>query len=273
MPIPSSPARAFGGGSDSNSTQLPGDRVWIEDGPLLVRLARDEAEVQAAQLLRHQVFTLELGEGLEGARELGIDVDAFDPQCDHLLLIDRGVGVVVGTYRLQTLERSTAGVGFYCDQEFRLSDLGHEVLAAGVELGRACVLASHRNGSGLLALWRGIIAYAISHEKRWLFGCCSLTGTDPTLARLAESWLTAAGHRREDVDVAVRAGYAATEIQVEPAAAAAFRPPRLFSSYLRYGTRVCSGPAIDREFGTIDFLVLFDLDALEPRLRRLLIEA
>jgi putative hemolysin len=44
--------------------------------------------------------------------------------------------------------------------------------------------------------------------------------------------------------------------------------PRLFGMYLSMGARVCSEPAIDRAFGTIDYLVLFDLADLDDRGRR-----
>ncbi|MFE3282961.1 GNAT family N-acetyltransferase, partial [Streptomyces sp. NPDC059233] len=52
-----------------------------------VRLARDEAEVRAAQRLRHQVFAGELGARL-GSPEPGLDIDAFDSYCDHLLVVE-----------------------------------------------------------------------------------------------------------------------------------------------------------------------------------------
>ena len=45
--------------------------------------------------------------------------------------------------------------------------------------------------------------------------------------------------------------------------------PKLFRTYLRYGSKVCSPPAIDREFGTIDFLVLLDTHELSERSRRI----
>ena len=35
--------------------------------------------------------------------------------------------------------------------------------------------------------------------------------------------------------------------------------PRLFSTYLGIGAKVCSPPAIDRRFKTIDFLVMLDI--------------
>ena len=43
------------------------------------------------------------------------------------------------------------------------------------------------------------------------------------------------------------------------------RPPRLFRAYLDISARVCGPPAIDREFKTIDFLTLVDLQRLPER--------
>jgi putative hemolysin len=42
------------------------------------------------------------------------------------------------------------------------------------------------------------------------------------------------------------------------------RPPKLLSAYLSLGAKICGGPALDREFKTIDFLTFLDLDALSP---------
>jgi putative hemolysin len=41
--------------------------------------------------------------------------------------------------------------------------------------------------------------------------------------------------------------------------------PKLLRAYLAVGARICGPPAIDREFKTIDFLTLMDLEALHPR--------
>ena len=48
--------------------------------------------------------------------------------------------------------------------------------------------------------------------------------------------------------------------------------PSLFRTYLRYGAKVCGPPAMDREFKTIDFFMLFDLSALDARTYRLFFE-
>ncbi|MEO0650753.1 MAG: hypothetical protein AAFZ65_08745, partial [Planctomycetota bacterium] len=126
--------------------------------------------------------------------------------------------------------------------------------------------------AGILALWRGIIAYTVASGARYLFGCSSLTGTCERTAAIAEGWLARAGHLHPTLQVRARGERRARPQAIDSSDVDAFRPPRLFASYLRYASRVCSGAALDREFGTTDFLILFDFEALGPRLRRLLIE-
>src|SRR5271166_6145100 len=65
-----------------------------------LRLAADEKDVRASQLLRFMVFNVELREGLEQSYATCLDADAFDPVCDHLLVEDTRTGELIGTYRL-----------------------------------------------------------------------------------------------------------------------------------------------------------------------------
>jgi putative hemolysin len=44
--------------------------------------------------------------------------------------------------------------------------------------------------------------------------------------------------------------------------------PKLLSAYLSLGAWICGPPAIDREFKTIDFLTLLDLQSDSMKLRR-----
>ena len=66
------------------------------------RLSRSQDEVQAAQVLRFEVFNLELNEGLEQSYVSGLDEDPFDAVCDHLIVEHLPSQQIVGTYRLQT---------------------------------------------------------------------------------------------------------------------------------------------------------------------------
>ncbi|HZB43782.1 MAG TPA: hypothetical protein VE360_00990, partial [Pyrinomonadaceae bacterium] len=45
--------------------------------------------------------------------------------------------------------------------------------------------------------------------------------------------------------------------------------PRLFQTYLRFGAKVCGPPAIDRQFKTVDFFVLFDAQGMTQHTRQL----
>ncbi len=63
--------------------------------------------MRAAQRLRHLVFAGELGARLDGP-EPGLDGDAFDAYCDHLLVRESATGEVVATYRLLPPDRARA---------------------------------------------------------------------------------------------------------------------------------------------------------------------
>jgi putative hemolysin len=48
------------------------------------------------------------------------------------------------------------------------------------------------------------------------------------------------------------------------------KPPIMMEMYFRYNALFCSYPVIDREFKTIDFLVMMDAQNLNKDLRKLL---
>jgi putative hemolysin len=176
---------------------------------------------------------------------------------------------LVGTYRLQTAEMA-AGHGFYSAGEFDLERLPAEVRAASVELGRACVARSHRNRLVLFLLWKGLGQYLMFNGKRYMFGCSSLTGTDPALAEAMARHLAAEGHLHPHIDVPPLPANATPPLAPgTDLDAVAIDVPGLFRSYLRYGVKICGRPAIDYDFKTIDFLMLFDLGELDDRRRRI----
>jgi putative hemolysin len=242
----------------------------LEHGRLRLRFARDLDDLDRVLRLRFAVFNLELGEGLASAHETGRDQDRFDAACHHLMVEDARTGQVVGTYRMQTREMAARGGGFYAAGEFDLGALPAAVLDQAVEIGRACIAPEYRNRQVLFLLWRGLAAYLVHAGKRYLFGCCSLTGTDPRVGIGALEYLRAAGHVHPDLRVAPLPGL---ECRLDPGQApapfTATDVPRLFQAYLRHGARTCGPPAIDRDFGTIDFLVALDAQALDRDVYRL----
>ena len=238
----------------------------IGDARYAVRFAQTAEELDAVLRLRFEVFNLELGEGLAESFATGRDEDPFDVVCRHLMVVDRSTGHVVGTYRLQTSAMAAAGNGFYTAREYDLSDVPAEVLDDAVELGRACISREHRNTRVLFLLWKGLADYVRHNGKRYLFGCCSLATQDSIEGVRVAAWLEANGHVDESVRVHPRASFACPLAAV-PEDSDGVRVPPLFSIYLRYGARVCGAPALDRAFGTIDFPVILDVEALSRAAR------
>jgi putative hemolysin len=231
-------------------------------GRYVVRFATTVDDLDAIQRLRFQVFNLELGEGLDSAFDSGRDHDDLDPLVHHLL-IATNEGEVVGTYRLQTAEMAAGQQGFYSAGEYDLSTMPAEFIAGAVEVGRACVARGHRNGRVLNLLWRGLATYLIHNRKRYLFGCCSLTSQDPALGMATWHKLMADGQLHPAITIAALPSF--TCDHADPAEIARQVPyiPPLFQSYLNLGAKVCSAPALDRTFKTIDFLVALDVTALD----------
>ena len=230
-------------------------------GRYFTYLASTEEDRRKAYRLRFLVFNLELNEGLESAYRDGLDLDEFDPCCEHLLVEDSLTSEVVGTYRMQTGLSAAANRGYYSEREFQFEPfevIRHEAL----ELGRACVHREHRSFEVLNLLWRGIAQYAISGGSRYLLGCSSLTSQE-----LAEGW--AVYNRLKPYLVEDRfktnpqSEFAMSNCEVNDCR----NPPKLLRAYLAIGAKICGPPAIDREFKTIDFLTLLDLNALPSSIR------
>jgi len=233
---------------------------FFQSGPYCLRLAISEHDRMAALRLRFQVFNLELNEGLDAAYATGYDCDEFDPVCDHLIVEHEITGQVVGTYRLQTGAMAAANLGYYSEREFDFQP--YEALRREIiELGRACVHREHRSSEVLLLLWRGIVSYGLAHKTRYFIGCCSLTSQDPGEGSAVYRYLL--DHKIQP------------ELRTNPLPALVLpleerepqAPPKLLRAYLALGAKICGPPAIDREFKTIDFLTLMDLQAMHPRLR------
>lgn len=225
-----------------------------------VRLARDEDEVRAAQRLRHQVFAGELGARLDGP-EPGLDSDAFDAYCDHLVVIDEETEQVVGTYRLLPPERASVAGRLYSEGEFDLSALA-PIRPDLVEVGRSCVHPDHRNGAVIALIWAGLARYMDRSGHNWLAGCCSIPLSDGGVLAAAT---------RENV---LTRSLAPAEYRVTPhlpwnpegiAFPGRVELPPLLRGYLRLGAWVCGEPALDAEFGCADLYVLLSLRRTNPR--------
>jgi putative hemolysin len=226
-----------------------------------LRLARTPEEKAGAFRLRFLVFNLELNEGLESAYATGYDSDEFDAACDHLIVEHRPTGRIIATYRLQTGSTAAKRRGYYSEREFNLAPF-EPYRQSVVEVGRAAILKEHRSFEVLNLLWKGIATYAVAHGGRYLLGCSSVASQNLAeglaLYRQLESFLAPTAFQTKPQPSFCLDSEGAEELDKMVQA------PRLLRAYLNLGARICGAPAIDREFKTIDFLTVLDIEAMSP---------
>ncbi|HEX4368405.1 MAG TPA: GNAT family N-acyltransferase [Rhodopila sp.] len=245
----------------------------IRSGNLGVRLATDEAEIDAGQALRYRVFYQELGaRGDTDTIRSQRDKDIYDTVADHLLVVDHALGEgpesVVGVYRLIQREGAHRIGHFYSSDEYDIARI-EAIPGRILELGRSCVDTGYRNRSVMQLMWRGIAAYVFLHKIELMFGCASLPGIDPDalapeLTYLYYNHLAPAAirpralpHRyvemrrmqRDDID----------------SRAALTRLPPLIKGYLRLGGFVGDGAVIDPQFNTTDVAVVVQTDLVTDK--------
>ncbi len=232
------------------------------DGRYEVRLAQTTAEVAGALRLRHRVFSVELGGDRDQAG--AVEFDQFDSKARHLIVVCRETQRVVGTYRLLTVETVGHRSGFYSAGEFTTEDLPAEVLEDGIEIGRACIDKDHRSTKVLFLLWKGLLEFMAASRKRFFFGCCSMFTRDERAGAAAYKALMP--HLSDRYSVLPRRDAVDTTEHDQT-----FVPqlPSLFEMYLRLGAEVSGPPMIDRDFGTIDFFVVFDVERMTDKYRRM----
>ena len=230
----------------------------------LVKLAQNQKEIESAQRLRFEVFNIDMKKGLESSFKTGLDCDEYDSLCDHILIIDKTKNRTIGTYRLLLRSRLGEEGRFYCEQEFDIENI-KKLKGEILEMGRSCVHKDYRSNSILHLLWAGIIEYFKKNGVRYVIGCPSLYTLDP--AEISE------------IFTLIKRKYLAPEIfRVSPKEGKAVVPlndqamalegkenrillklPSLVRSYFKVGALVCGEPAVDREFGTVDLLMLLEV--------------
>lgn len=238
-------------------------------GNYAAALACSDRSVDEVLRLRYEVFNVELGEGLAQSSVTGLDRDEYDGQMTHLVLLDTLSRRVVGTYRAQTVTHALNHRGIYSAQLFEFSGL-ETYYPRMVEVGRACLAQEHRNLQAILTLWLGLGEFMNMFNQQYLFGCCSLTTQDPDDGWRALKTIRQRRYLHSNVFMSARPRHScgAPAREHDPSLGPAIPLPKLFRTYMHMGAKVVSGPAIDREFGTVDFLVFMDakdvtLSALE----------
>ncbi len=230
------------------------------------------AEIDSVYELRYSIFNEELGSGLLLSAATCKDTDEYDQFCDHLIVLDRSAGKIVGTYRALRKKNAVNGIGFYSAHEFDLNSLlrrDDEV----AEIGRSCVHSDYRDGSVISMLWAGLCQYMKVYSVRYLMGCGSIHSADPELISEIYAYLrfkdglTADSLRIFPLESTRLAGFR-DDIVLESIAEIQKRVPALLKGYIRAGAKICGPPAYDPLFSTTDFFLFFDVHDLEKRYSR-----
>lgn len=242
---------------------------WHKDG-FGLSLAQDEADLNAVQRLRYDVFVKELGGDGPGVdHALCLEQDRFDAFSDHMILRELGSGDVVAAYRVLRPPQASAAGGFYTESEFDLTTLkssGRQLL----ELGRSCVRADFRKSAALFHIWSGLADYVDLHGCDLLFGTASLPGTDLTalshpLSLLHDNYLAPADIRPVARPMQVMSLVAPDTID---RSATMIAMPPLLKAYLRLGARVGEGAFVDHAFNCTDVCIVMDTQKLNEKYAR-----
>ncbi|BDT96553.1 hypothetical protein IFM12275_65290 [Nocardia sputorum] len=224
----------------------------------------------AAQRLRYNVFANEPGFRIPDDGT-GLDADRFDEHCDHMLVRDDATGEFVGCYRMLPPDKVAAAGGYYTATEFDLAQLDPEGMRI-VEMGRACVVPDHRNGSVLTLMWAGILHYIQLTGYEWVMGCVSVpmqdTPADAPGVNVRGVRDMLLGRHSSDPE---RRVHPYNPVIVDGKALDELTPPSrpklppLVRGYLRLGAEICGEPAHDPAFAVADFVVLLGLNTINTR--------
>lgn len=222
-------------------------------------------DIRASQALRYRVFAQELGADVKGAAR-GLDEDAFDPFCQHLLVRETATGRVVGSTRLLLDDQARKAGGFYSAGEFALGPL-LDLPGRRLEVGRTCIDPDYRQGAAIAVLWSGLAEFVRDKRVDLLFGCASVEMHDggvvaqAIMNRVRQHAMTDAGCR-----VMPKNPLPALPAGSEDTVAAPMPP--LLKAYFRLGARACGEACYDPAFNCADILVLVDVRAIDASYTR-----
>ncbi len=247
--------------------------ITFEKNNFLIKTADSKKELEQVLKLRYQVFFREFGRTVF---PFGWDMDRFDSVCDHLVIIDKEIDRVVGTYRLIS---SGFSKEFYSEDEFVLKNFT-ALPDVKLELGRACIHKDYRTGAVMAYLWRGLSKYLNAVDAKFLFGCTSVKTMEPQEVALVYKHLLDGGHLSNPYEIIPTLKFTMPGLEEAIARVQKAQPteesaaklkellPPLLQSYLRAGAKVCGEPALDVDFKCVDFFTILQVDQMTKQFER-----
>jgi putative hemolysin len=227
---------------------VPSHGPDLTRGRYTARLATTQAEIAAAQALRHLTFRTPTGRAQDQRR---LDADRFDSVCSHLLITETATGRLVCCCRILPLPQGAIGQSYSA----QFYDLERLVRFRGpmLELGRFCLHPDWHDPDILRLAWAALTRLVDDSGTELLFGCSSFPGTDPLPHGPALAQLAA--HHLAPPDWApVARGIDTVDLRRMSALPDARGIPPLLQTYLAMGAWVSDHAVIDRDLGTLHVL-------------------
>ncbi len=200
-----------------------------------------------------------------------LDVDDFDPFCEHLIVREPQNGQVIGTYRLLLGTNAKRHIGFYSEREFDLQNV-KKLRGEMLELGRTCVHNAYRDKGVINMMWQAIADFVKIYQVQYLFGCASLYTEDPREVGMIFSFLKEKYYSSASLRVHPLQEESFPQltwnVEIKDPKAMFCKLPSLIKGYLRLGAQICGPPAMDLEFGTTDFFLLLDIKRMSREYQR-----
>ncbi|QFT63189.1 GNAT family N-acetyltransferase [Roseivivax sp. THAF30] len=249
-------------GADDRPISTAG--IHLEKGRYRARQAVTPADVEAAQRMRHRAF--------KGGTE-GIDADAYDARCLHILIETRETGALVACFRLLPLARGDQIDRSYSAQFYELSALA-DFNGPLVEMGRFCIAPEARDPDIQRVAWGALTAYVDEAGIELLFGCASFAGTDETAYLDAFAALKARHLAPPRWLPRIKAPkifpFARKLARVPDMREAMRRMPPLLKTYLAMGGWVSDHAVIDEEMNTLHVFTGVEIGRIPPARKRAL---
>lgn len=233
-------------------------------GRYRARLARTESDIRTAQVLRHRAFLANRGLGDDD----GLDADAYDRECHHMLVERIETGELVCCYRLLPLSGGAEIGRSYSAQYYNLARLaGYQ--GAMVEMGRFCLAPGTRDPNVMRLAWAAMSRYVEARGIEMLFGCSSFMGTEAeayldAFAMLKESHLAPKRWMpRVKVPNVFRFALRLRARKPDMKKAMISMPP-LLRSYLMMGGWVSDHAVVDRDLNTLHVFTGLEIRAIPP---------
>lgn len=238
----------------------------LRKGRYVARMAESNADILAAQQLRTLTFRGDAGQGL--------DIDAFDGLCKHILVEEAKSGTLVCTFRLLPLGAGSEIGQSYSAQFYELEAL-HDFKGPMVEMGRFCIHPDWKDPDILRVAWGAMTKFVDDEGVELLFGCSSFRGTEAeaymdAFALLKERHLAPKRFLPRVKAPNVFRFAQKLRLRKPNLKQAQMGMPPLLRTYLLMGGWVSDHAVVDRDLNTLHVFTGLEINAIPPARKRLL---